>query len=247
MGVDFGDYDNDGDFDVFVTNFSYETNTLYRNEGAFFKDVTSSVGLADPSWLFLGFGTNFLDYDNDGDLDLYVSNGHVLDRASLFQAGVETEQEAQIFQNDGGGNFREVGAGSGAWFQLKQLSRGTAFGDYDEDGDIDLLVANCGGAARLVRNEGGNGGNWLMVKLVGRRSNRDGVGARVQVAAEDLIQWKQVRSGSSYLSSSDLRLHFGLGSRDLVEKVVVKWPSGIVQEVEGVSANQHLVIEEKAQ
>ena len=129
MGVDFGDYDKDGDFDIFVTNFSYETNTLYRNEGAYFKDVTRSVGLAEPSWRFLEFGTNFLDYDNDGDLDLYVSDGHVLDRASLFQSGVETEQEAQIFQNDGAGNYREVGAGAGAWFLRKQLGRGTAFGD----------------------------------------------------------------------------------------------------------------------
>ena len=245
MGVDFGDYDNDGDFDLFVANFSYETNTLYRNEGVFFKDVTAAAGLADPSHRFLGFGTNFLDYDNDGDLDLYVANGHVQDKIALFQSGVEYMQEHQLFRNDGGGSYAEASSISGEWFLHKQISRGAAFGDYDGDGDVDVLVTNCGGEAKLVRNDGGNRENWLMVRTMGTHSNRDGIGARVRVVAEGLEQVRQVRSGSSYLTASDPRLHFGLSHRTRIDLVEVRWPSGLVQRLEQVPVNQVLVIEEK--
>ena len=245
MGVDFGDYDNDGDFDLFVANFSYETNTLYRNEGGFFKDATAEAGLADPSHRFLGFGTNFLDYDNDGDLDLYVANGHVQDKIALFQSGVEYMQEHQLFRNDGGGSYAEASSISGEWFLHKQISRGAAFGDYDGDGDVDVLVTNCGGEAKLVRNDGGNRENWLMVRTMGTHSNRDGIGTRVRVVAEGLEQVRQVRSGSSYLTASDPRLHFGLSHRTRIDLVEVRWPSGLVQRLEQVPVNQVLVIEEK--
>ena len=245
MGVDFGDYDNDGDFDLFVANFSYETNTLYRNEGVFFKDITAAAGLAEPSHRFLGFGTNFLDYDNDGDLDLYVANGHVLDKIALFQSGVEYMQEHQLFRNNGDGSYTETSSISGEWFLHKQISRGAAFGDYDGDGDVDVLVTNCGGEAKLVRNDGGNLENWLMVRTVGTQSNRDGIGARVRVVAEGLEQIRQVRSGSSYLTASDPRLHFGLESRTKVDLVEVRWPSGLVQRLEQVPVNEMLIIEEK--
>ena len=245
MGVDFGDYDNDGDFDLFVANFSYETNTLYRNEGGFFKDATAEAGLADPSQRFLGFGTNFLDYDNDGDLDLYVANGHVQDKIALFQSGVEYMQEHQLFRNDGGGGYAEASSISGEWFLHKQISRGAAFGDYDGDGDVDVLVTNCGGEARLVRNDGGNRENWLMVRTMGTHSNRDGIGTRVRVVAEGLEQVRQVRSGSSYLTASDPRLHFGLSHRTRIDLVEVRWPSGLVQRLEQVPVNQVLVIEEQ--
>ena len=245
MGVDFGDYDNDGDFDLFVANFSYETNTLYRNEGGFFKDVTAEAGLADPSHRFLGFGTNFLDYDNDGDLDLYVANGHVQDKIALFQSGVEYMQEHQLFRNDGGGSYAEASSISGEWFLHKQISRGAAFGDYDRDGDVDVLVTNCGGEAKLVRNDGGNRENWLMVRTMGTHSNRDGIGTRVRVVAEGLEQVRQVRSGSSYLTASDPRLHFGLSHRTRIDLVEVRWPSGLVQRLEQVPVNQVLVIAEK--
>lgn len=245
MGVDFGDYDNDGDFDLFVANFSYETNTLYRNEGGFFKDATAAAGLADPSHRFLGFGTNFLDYDNDGDLDLYVANGHVQDKIALFQSGVEYMQEHQLFRNDGGGGYAEASSISGEWFLHKQISRGAAFGDYDGDGDVDVLVTNCGGEAKLVRNDGGNRENWLMVRTMGTHSNRDGIGTRVRVVAEGLEQVRQVRSGSSYLTASDQRLHFGLSHRTRIDLVEVRWPSGLVQRLEQVPVNEVLVIEEK--
>ena len=157
MGVDLGDYDNDGDFDLFTTNFSHETNTLYASVGERFRDTTAASGLAEPSWRVLGFGTGFFDYDNDGDLDLYVANGHILERIPLFQPGVEFAQPDQLFANRGG-SFADVSDSSGTWFATREVGRGAAFGDYDNDGDLDLLVTHCGGPARLLRNEGETGG-----------------------------------------------------------------------------------------
>ena len=207
-------------------------------------DVTAKTGVSSLSWIRLGFGTNFLDYDNDGDLDLYVANGHLLNKIAIFQPGIEYEQAPQLFRNDGTGHYADVSDSTGAWFGRKQLGRGAAIGDYDNDGDIDVLTSHCGGAAGLVRNDGGNGRNWSMIKVVGRRSNRDGVGAEVRLTAGDLEQLRQVRSGSSYLSSGDKRLHFGLGERTRVDRVEIKWPSGVRQRFEDLPANTLLLIEE---
>ena len=244
MGVDIGDCDNDGDFDLFVTNFSHETNTLYRNDAGRFKDVTTVAGLGQPSWRLLGFGTNFLDYDNDGDLDLYVANGHVLDRIALFQPGVEYAQEHQLFRNDGTCRYEDISAAAGDWFARKQISRGAAFGDYDEDGDLDLLVNNCGGAARLVRNENGNAQNWSTIRVVGRRGNKDAVGARVRLVSGNRSQIRQVRRGSSYLSASDPRLHIGLGSGEAIDLLEVEWPGGRLQRFRDLPVNTVLIVEE---
>lgn len=244
MGVDFGDYDTDGDFDLFVVNFSYETNTLYRNENTHFKDVSDQSGLAEPSLSSLGFGTQFFDYDNDGDLDIYVANGHVLDKVALFQSGVEFEEPDQLFANDDG-RFTEVSSTAGSWFTEKYVGRGAAFGDYDDDGDVDILVVNSGGPAKLLENVGGVAHNWLTIRTVGKQSNRDGIGARVRIGIGDLVQMRQVRSGSSYLSASDPRVHFGLGNQTRVDWVEVKWPSGNIQRHEDVAVNQILVIEEE--
>ena len=244
MGVDFGDYDNDGDLDLFVVNFSYETNTLYRNEKTHFKDFSDPSGLAQPSLSLLGFGTQFLDYDNDGDLDLYVANGHVLDKVALFQAGVEFAEPDQLFRNENG-KFTEVSSVAGSWFAEKYVGRGAAFGDYDGDGDVDILVVNSGGPAKLLENVGGMEHNWLAIRTVGKKNNRDGIGAVVRVGAGALVQMRQVRSGTSYLSSSDLKVHFGLGSRMRVDWVEVEWPNGMVQRFEDVAVNQVLVVEEE--
>ena len=243
MGVDFGDFDNDGDFDLFVTNFSRETNTLYRNDGDRFIDVTAAAGLSRSSWTLLGFGTHFLDYDHDGDLDLYIANGHVLDKAPIFQHGVEYAQNPQLLRNDHG-RYTDVSDSSGAWFSRKQLGRGAAFGDYDNDGDIDLVATHSGGPAALVRNDGGNGHNWSMIKVVGKRSNRDGIGALVRLTSGNQTQIRQVRSGSSYLSASDPRLHFGLGPHTRIERLEITWPSGLQQHFENLPANKVLLIEE---
>ncbi len=241
MGVDLGDFDNDGDFDLFTTNFSHETNTLYANAGKRFRDMTAAAGLAQPSWRVLGFGTGFFDYDNDGDLDLYVANGHILERIPLFQPGVEFAQPDQLFANRGG-SFADVSDSSGAWFATREVGRGAAFGDYDNDGDLDLLVTHCGGPARLLRNEGGNRRNWSLIRTVGRSGNRDGIGAEVRLVAGGLSQIRVVQGGSSYLSAGDRRLHFGLGSRTRIDTVEIRWPGGEPQRFHDLPVNEILTL-----
>ena len=244
MGVDIGDCDRDGDWDLFVTNFSRETNTLYRNEGTYFKDVTAAAGLGRPSWLYLGFGTAFFDYDHDGDLDLYVANGHVLDRVHVLQPGVRYAQEHQLFRNDGACRFAEVTDRAGSWFAQEQISRGLARGDWDGDGDLDLLVTNCGGPAKLVRNHNGNGRHWASIKLVATAANRDAVGAEVRVVTGSLDQRRLVSSGSSYLSAGDRRLHLGLGDHPRIDRLEVQWPHGAVQVFRALPADRNLLIEQ---
>ena len=243
MGVDLGDYDNDGDFDLFTTNFSHETNTLYASGGERFRDMTAASGLAQPSWRVLGFGTGFFDYDNDGDLDLYVANGHILERIPLFQPGVEFAQPDQLFANRGG-SFADVSDSSGTWFAAREVGRGAAFGDYDNDGDLDLLVTNCGGPAKLLRNRGGNRRNWSMIRTVGSRGNRDGIGAEVRLVSGGLSQIRVVQGGSSYLSAGDRRLHFGLGSKTRIDTVEVRWPGGGLERFHDLPVNQLLTLKQ---
>ena len=229
---------------MFVTNFSRETNTLYRNEGTYFKDVTTAAGLGRPSWLYLGFGTAFFDYDHDGDPDLYVANGHVLDRVHILQPGVRYAQEPQLFRNDGACRFADVADSAGSWFAQAQISRGLAQGDWDGDGDLDLLVTNCGGPAKLARNHHGNGRHWTAVKLVATAANRDAVGAEVRLVAGSLEQRRLVRSGSSYLSAGDRRLHFGLGDYERIDLLEVQWPDGTIEGFRDLPVDRNLLIEQ---
>ena len=261
MGVAAGDYDHDGFFDFFVTNYQWETNNLYRNLGnGFFADTTFESGLGIPSLRFLAWGTVFFDYDNDGDCDLFVANGHLDDNVELFDTSVTYAQQNQLFRNDGQGRFADVTNSAGPGLALVQVSRGAAVGDYDEDGDLDLVVSNNNQPAALLRNDGGNRNRWLGVKLIGnsppassdasrgqpRRpcSNRDGIGALVKVVADGRLQIDEVRSGSSFLSQNDMRLHFGLGAVEKIELVEIRWPSGIVEQLTGVEANQVLTLYE---
>jgi len=245
MGIAYGDYDNDQYQDILVTNFWEQTNTLYHNDaGTFFSDLSFDAGIGEQSFKFLAWGTEFFDYDNDGDKDLFIANGHLfpqLDRANL---GVSYAQTNQLFENLGDGTFDEVSEVSGEGLRVKKVSRGASFGDYDDDGDIDILVLNLNDLPTLLRNEGGNKNNWLMVKTVGVKSNRDGIGARVEVRAGDLQQTGEVRSGSSYLCHNDLRVHFGLGQRATVDLLEISWPSGLVERFENISSNQVVVVRE---
>ena len=244
MGIAYGDCDNDGFRDFLVTHFEDDYITLYHNQGdGFFSVISSEVGLAEPSLPWLSFGTCFLDYDNDGDQDLLVANGHVYPQVRHLHPEGCAEPN-QLFANQGRENnwrFVEVEAGD---LSIPNTSRGACKGDYDNDGDVDLLIFNMDSAPALLRNEGGNRHNWLSVRLVGTRSNRGGIGARVRVVAGDLDQTIEVVTGGSFLSHSDTRAHFGLGRLQTIDQVEVRWPSGRVQQLRDVPPNQFLVIEE---
>lgn len=250
MGVAAGDYDGDGWFDLFVTNYQWETNSLYKNLGnGFFSYTTFGAGLGLSTLTFLKWGTFFCDYDNDGDQDLFVANGHLDDNVEQFDK-VTYAQQNQLFRNDGNGRFTDVRDLSGPGMLIKQVSRGAAWGDYDSDGDQDFAVANNNQPAALLRNDGGNQGHWIGLKLVGaagtgpgkKRDNRDAIGARVEVRAGGRRQVDEVRSGSSYLSQSDLQLHFGLGGATQVDQVEIRWPSGDIQRLANLPADQVVLV-----
>ena len=246
MGLAAGDPDGDGDLDVLVTNFSRESNTLYRNEGGLrFADHSEAAGLHRASLLPLGFGAFFFDYDNDADADLFVANGHVLDKAALQDGDLSYEQPNQLFANDGAGAFAEVSAEAGPAFALEGVSRAAAYGDYDNDGDLDVLVSNVDAPARLYRNERPPGAHWLSLRLVGAGANRDGVGARVRLSCGGRVQDLQRLGGGSYLAASDPRLHVGLGACERVERLEITWPGGGRQEMLDLAVDRFLVIEEK--
>ncbi|HKC13875.1 MAG TPA: CRTAC1 family protein, partial [Vicinamibacteria bacterium] len=193
---------------------------------------------------FSGWGTRFLDYDNDGHQDLFVAQGHVLDTIELTSDHLRYQQPPLLLKGDGD-RFRSVGPVAGAAFRRSWAGRGAAFGDLDNDGDTDIVVANCGERPYILRNDGGNRLNWLSLRMVGTRSNRDGIGCRVKtVTTSGLTQYHTVSTASSYLSASDKRLLIGLGSAEGLRRVEIRWPSGIVQTLDDLKANQTLTVRE---
>lgn len=244
MGVDFGDVDNDGHPEIYVTNFSYETNTLYANNGrGEFRDATAAFGLAQASYQPLGFGSRFMDYDHDGYLDLFVANGHVLDNIAKIQPELRYAQPNQMMRNMRGSGFRDVSASLGGPFERAAVSRGTAVGDYDNDGDLDILVTNVADRPSLLRNEGGNRGNWLILELSGA-VHGDAIGSRVMVATGQRRQRRERQTGGSYLSNHDHRLHFGLGRASQADVEII-WPGGETQVLNGVEVNQILRVQQQ--
>ena len=242
MGVDFGDYDNDGDLDLYVTNFSDDVNTLYRNQAnGTFVDATAVSGLEGTARPYLGWSTALFDADNDGWLDLFVANGHVYPQLEEHPSVLRYPQRNLFYYNQEG-VFRPVDAGPG--MEVEKVSRGAAFADYDNDGDVDVLVMNLNDTPTLLRNEGGNTNNWLGLQLVGITSNRDAIGARVRVQAGDLALVREVRRGYGYQSQHDVRLLFGLGSRQQVERVEILWPSGRRQQLAGLPLRRYVVVRE---
>ncbi len=234
MGPDFGDINRDGLFDLVVPDMQYAC--VYRGiDGANFEDITDAVGVARVCGQYTDWACDLFDYDNDGWLDLFIVNGH---------AHRLDTQEDVLFRNIEGRKLEDVSARSGPYFREKHVGRGAAFGDYDNDGDIDAFIINLNSRAVLVRNDGGNRKNWLMVKTVGTKSNRSGVGARVTVVAGRATQFDEVKAASGYLSQNDLRVHFGLGKNASANLVEVRWPSGIVQRIKNVKANQVLTVVE---
>ena len=239
MGVDSADYDNDGDLDLFVTNYQLENNTLYRNDGMIFSEVSFSAGIGGISLNYLGFGTGFLDYDNDGWLDLFVSNGHVHDNIEEYDEMVTFAQKPQMFHNEEG-KYVERSRELGRPFDENYVGRGASFGDLDLDGDVDIVMMGSGCPVKVLRNDGGNAGNWLQVLLEGRRSNRDGIGAKIYVQTGDWRRFQQVKAGTGYQSCSQKAPFFGLADAARVDRLEIHWPSGVVQVQEKVPVNQIL-------
>ena len=245
MGTDIADTDGDGHLEIVVTNFQWESNTLYQSTGGgLWRDRSTASGLGAPSFDRLAFGVNFFDFDRDGDPDLYVANGHIDDNIADFDPEVSHGQRDQLFLNDGQGRFAEISEQAGPFFERTMVGRGAATADYDNDGDGDLFVVNSNQPAVLLRNDTASENHYLALRLVGTHSNRDGLGSRVTVTTGDREQTLQTRSSSGYLSQSDPRLFFGLGACDRADRIDIAWPSGIRQQLTDVEADQILNISE---
>lgn len=246
MGVDAADYNGDGRLDLFITHLDLQFNRLYKNNGdGTFEDATFSSKLGYHAYHMSGFGTRFMDYDNDGWRDLFIANGHVLDNVPLFHADTTYAEKKLMFRNVRG-VFEPVGDLLGPDFALPRVSRAAAVADYDNDGDLDVLVTNNGQSPQLLRNDGGNQRHWLEVRLMGTRSNRDGIGASVKVTAGGRTQVDQVKGGAGYQSAHDARLHFGLGDAARIELIEVRWPSGAVDRMGPALADRVWTIKEGA-
>ena len=245
MGVAVADYDCDGWFDIFKTNFADDTCNLYHNNGdGSFTDVAVSAGIGANS-SYVAWGCGFLDYDNDGWPDIMQINGHVYPEIDNYHFGQSYKNPRLIYRNMGDGSFKDVSAAMGPGITERFSSRGAAFGDYDNDGDVDALILNMNDLPSLLRNDGGNQQNWIKLKLIGTKCNRTAIGARVRVITGKHIQMDEVNSGTSVMSQSDLRLHFGLGTNNDVDMIEVKWPT--TQKLERfahIRANQILTIRE---
>ncbi len=235
MGIAAGDYNNDGLPDLFVTNFSLEINSLFRNDGdSFYTMTTFETGLADPSFSQLGFGTQFLDADNDGTLELFVANGHVWDNVPEITPSLPYKQRCQLFGNIRTGRYGDLSETAGPFFKRRVVARGAATGDYNNDGAVDILVTCCGDVPVLLRNDSqiaSTKNNWVKIRLVGTESNRDGIGAKVWVKTDKRTQFKEATCGGSYASGSDLTLHFGISTQETLQSIKVQWQSGRIQTV----------------
>lgn len=235
MAVDFGDFDGNGTMDIFVSDNAFSS--LYQNDGKQFLDISSQAGIARPSAQFVGWGAFFFDYDNDGDLDIFKANS---DLSRLFG------QEDQIFENRGKGKYRDVSTGMGPYFQAEYMGRGAAYADYDNDGDLDIIISNIASRAVLLRNEGGNQKNAVTLMLVGTESNRDGLGTKLKLISNGNTQFTQKRSSAGYISQNDPRIFFGIGNATVVDRIEISWPSGRTQVLEKLVPGKTIIVEEPA-
>jgi enediyne biosynthesis protein E4 len=250
MGADTADVRHAGQYDLYVSHLDLQLNRFYRNNGdATFTDATVAAGFGQTNYLNSSFGARFFDYDNDGWADLLVMNGHILDNITLYHPEVTYEEERKLYRNLGDGKFADVSATQSADFRARRVGRGLAVGDYDNDGWLDFLVSNNGEDAQLFHNDGGDratskGNHWLGVRLIGTKSNRDGVGAKLKLTAGDLVSYDQKRGGMSFCSAQDPRIYFGLGKHEKIQALEIDWPSGTKEVVRNLAVDQIVTIEE---
>ncbi|HEX4769452.1 MAG TPA: CRTAC1 family protein [Bryobacteraceae bacterium] len=244
MGVAAGDYRNDGTTGIFRTNFSDEFETLYQNRGGGnFDDVTLDAGLGQNT-RYVGWGTGFFDFDNSGLRDLLLVNGHVFPEVDKLGVDIHFKDHAILYQNLGGGRFRDVTKAGPAFAELHS-ARGAAFGDIENDGAIEVAVNNQNETPSLLKQDGPVAGHWILLRLVGTRSNRSAIGAKVKLTVNGMVQTDEVRSGGSYLSQSDLRLHFGTGPATAIDRIEITWPTGRRQLLTGIATGQVLTVREE--
>jgi len=245
MGIATCDFNHTGRFSIHVTNFEDQSNSLFRNDGNMtFTDVAYAARIGQVTIPYLGWGTGCADFDNDGWPDLFVANGHVYPQVDALAAGAKYRQRKLVFLNQRDGTFADISNSVGPALTIPQPSRGTAFGDLDNDGRIDVVVENIDGSPMILHNEGSSSNHWITFQLVGTHSNRLALGAKVRVVAGSISQIDEVRSGGSYLSQNDLRVHFGLGSADKVDRVEVRWPSGSTQVLQNLECDRFYVLKE---
>ena len=238
MGVDFGDYDHKGRLDLMVTEFVDQSDTLYHNNGDNgFADVTWHAGIGQPSHPYVGWGTGFVDFDNSGWLDIFVANGHVYPQVDTIPNAAHYKQPMLLFRNKHDGTFEEVGGSVGFSDMPLQSRRGAAFGDINNDGCVDVVTLNVGQPPSLLLNHCQNGNHRALFRLLGTKSNRLAIGARVTVKAGGVTQLSEVKGGSSYISQNDLRQHFGLGKNTNMDDVTVRWPNGEIETLRNVPAD----------
>ncbi len=245
MCISLGDYDNDGWLDLYISDFQGSSDHVWKNDGqGQFDEVSDRVGLTVPTRGVLSFGGGFFDYDNDGWLDLFVANGHVYPEIEQVFPEIHYKQINSLFHNNGHSKFTDVTKTSGDGFDMPHVGRGVAFADFDNDGFVDVVVANNNDPPLLLHNSGGNGNHFVSFKLVGTKSNRDAMGARLKLTAGGITQIREIEGGGSYMSQSDLRAHFGLGSGVKIDKLEISWPSGAKQTFTDFPADQFYSVQE---
>lgn len=245
MGVAVCDYNHTGRFSVYVTNFEDQSNSLYRNDGSMeFAEISNAAKIGSTTVPYMGWGTGCVDFDNDGWADLFVVNGHVYPQVDNLQAGAKYKQAKLVFKNLHDGTFSNVTSDAGSALLVPQASRGAAFGDLDNDGLIDVVVENIDGSPLVLRNESKGGNHWIGFELIGTKSNRLAIGAKITAVSPSLTQIDEVRSGSSYLSQNDLRVHFGLGNSSTLQIVSIRWPSGKADILRNLTADRIYLVKE---
>jgi len=245
MCISLGDYDNDGWLDLYISDFQGSSDHVWKNDGhGLFDEVSDHIGITMPTRGVLSFGGGFFDYDNDGWLDLFIANGHVYPEIEQVFPEIHYKQINSLFHNNGHGKFTDVTKTSGDGFDTPHVGRGVAFADFDNDGFVDVVIANNNDPPLLLHNSGNNGNHFVSFKLVGTKSNRDAMGARLKLTAGGITQIREIEGGGSYMSQSDLRAHFGLGSVTKIDKLEISWPSGTQQTFTDFSGDQFYSIQE---